>query len=142
MIRRVLAALVFIAGGLLTWALLMFAKGYGASQAAMSAGAGSHVPNRDLLYICGFCSYFVVSAVGALFGTKPKTLKIVAVVAYGILLATFVAICASLGKGSGEGVLQEILTLSLIAAIYFAPWSVVWLVLLSRHEPNAPTQNT
>lgn len=134
MIWRVIASVAFLCGGVLTWGILTILKGFGASQAGMSAGAGHGPPDRDILFILLLCSYFVVSGVAAAFCSRRQALLIAAGLAYSMLLASFLGVCVHIGAGEGDRMLAGVLTFAVIGLAYFTPWTIIWLLLLSKCE--------
>ena len=84
MVGRIIAAIAFLAGGAVTCVALAILKGFGASQAGMSAGtipapgaAGVLIP-----WLAG--SYFVVSAIGVLLCRGREALRVVALIAHSL----------------------------------------------------------
>ena len=139
MIGRVIAAIAFIAGGALTCFVLAILKGFGASQAAMSAGPVPAPPAMEALIPWLAGSYFMVSAIGILLCQSRAALRVAALVAHLLLLITFLSICAGGLGGDSEKFLTGLLTLSLITVMFFSPWFIIWAVFLFREgRPAQP----
>jgi hypothetical protein len=136
MLRRIIAALAFLHGGALTWLLLALAKGYGASQAGMSAGTHNGPSSNDALVVGLLCSYFVVSAIGVMVCTSKRSLKIAATVAHLIPLVVFFWGSIKTGIESSGDSLRGIFRLAGIAVFYFMPWVVLWSYLLLTSSPS------
>ena len=130
MVGRIIAAIAFLAGGAVTCVALAILKGFGASQAGMSAGpipapgaAGVLIP-----WLAG--SYFVVSAIGVLLCRGREALRVVALIAHSLLLLMFLSICAGCAGGPSEKFLAGFVTLSLITLLWFSPGFIIWSVFL------------
>jgi hypothetical protein len=133
-VGRIVALIAFVAGGVLTWFVIAALRGFGASQAGMSASAVSSPPSIDALIPWLACSYFMVSALGVVVCQRREALKAAALVAHIFLFAAFLAICSEgIGKGA-EKFLTGVLLLGVITLLFFCPWFVVWGVLLFRRN--------
>ena len=142
MIWRLIASIAFLGGGVVTWRVLTVLKGFGASQAAMSAAASHGPPDRDFLFTCLVCSYFVISAFASAFCIRKQALRIAAALAYFMLLATFVGVCVNVATGEVNRMLAGAVSFAAIGLIYFAPWTIIWLLLVTKCEggssPSGP----
>ena len=118
--------------------VLAVVKGFGASQAAMSAGPVPAAPAAEVLIPWLTGSYFVVSAIGILLCRGRGPLRAAALVAHSLLLITFLSICAGGVGGDTDKFLTGLATLSLITLLYFSPWFIIWAVFLFRE--GRPTQ--
>ena len=123
----------------MTGLLCALAKGYGASQAGMSAGTRQGPPSNDVLVIGLLCSYFAVSAVGVMVCTGKRTLRIAAIVAHLIPLMVFIWVFTKVGNTSNGDSLNGIFRLAGIAAFYFVPWVALWSYLLLANSPQDQT---
>jgi hypothetical protein len=137
MIGRIIAAMAFLAGAALTCSVLAFLKGFGASQAGMSAG---HVPAPSaaqalIPWLAG--SYFVVSAFAMLLCRGRRPLRVAALVAYSLLAITLLSLCTGIGEADSEKLFTGLLTLLLIAVLYFLPGHIIWAVFLLREGTPA-----
>ena len=137
MIGRIIAAIAFIAGGAITYFVLAVLKGFGASQAAMSAGPVPAPSAMEVLIPFLACSYFVVSAMGVLFCRSRAALRVAALVAPSLLLTAFVSICVGGLRGDPVKFLSGFVTLSLITVVFFSPWFIIWAVLVFRDATPA-----
>jgi len=137
MIGRIIAAIAFLVGGAFTWVVLVILKGFGASQAGMSAGPVPALPATEMLIPFLAASYFVTSAIGVLFCRRRETMRVAALVAHSLLLLTFLAICAGDAGGPSDKFLTGLLTLSFITLVYFCPWFIIWAIFLTREASPA-----
>jgi len=137
MTGRVIASLAFIAGGIATWFVLKALLAFGASQAEMSASAGSASSSVDAVILGLVGSYFAASAIGVVVCRKKEALRVVALVAHLFLMAGFFAICSTgIGKGA-EKFLTGVLIIVVVALVYFLPWFIVWSALLFGRKRDA-----
>lgn len=136
MILRILAAVAFLFGGVLTWIILGALKAFGASQAAMSAGAAHGAPDRDRFFMLFLCSYFLIGAFAAVFCTRRRAFWFSASLAYLVLLLTFVGMCFQNGADQIDRILAGALTAGLIGLFYFIPWTFLWFLVFLKCEKN------
>jgi hypothetical protein len=136
MILRFLAAVAFIGGGVVTWFILMTVKGYGASQAGMSAGAAHGPPDRDSLFMVLLCSYFLISACAALFCFRRRALLFSAALAYLVLFLTFLGMLVQNSADRTDQILTGVVTVGLIGFIYFTPWTILWFAIFLKCEKS------
>jgi hypothetical protein len=142
MIGRIIAAMAFLAGGAVTFFVIAVLSGFGASQAAMSAGPVPAKSGAEALIPWLAGSYFVVSAIGILLCRRRGPLRVAALVAHSLLLITFLSICAGAGGSDSEHFWAGFLMLSVTTVLYFSPWFIIWAVFLlkagSPAQPGAP----
>jgi hypothetical protein len=142
MIPRILASVWFLVGGTLCWFALGCLRGFGASQAAMSAGRNADPASADGLVSLLACSYFAVSAMGVLLAKSKETLRNVALCTHALLLVAFCILCSGGGgKGAGD-FFAGLLIIGVLATVALSPWLAIWFVLLFKidgpAEPTAP----
>lgn len=134
--------MAFLVGGAVTYFAIAILKGFGASQAGMSAGPVPAPPAAEALIPWLIGSYFVASASGILICRGRTAMRVAAVVAHSLLLISFLATCAACAGGPSEKFLSGILTLSLITLVWFSPGFIIWSVFLIREggsaQPCAP----
>jgi hypothetical protein len=130
MIGRVIAAIAFLTGGAVTWVVLAILKGFGASQAAMSAGPVPASSAMEALIPWLVGSYFVVSAIGILFCQSRNALRVAALIAHLLLLITFLSMCAEGWRGDSEKFLAGFVTLLFVTVLWFSPGFIIWSVFL------------
>jgi hypothetical protein len=56
--------------------------------------------------------------------------------AHALVALAFCVLCLEALGWGGENVIQAILTLLVITAVFFAPWVAIWGWLLMRAKPN------
>lgn len=123
----------------MTFFVLAIAKGFGASQAAMSAGPVPAARAAEALIPWLAGSYFVVSAIGILVCRGRGALRVAAVVAHSLLLIMFLSICTGGAGGPSEKFVAGLLTLSLITVLWFSPGFIIWsLFLFKQGRPAQP----
>jgi hypothetical protein len=138
MLKRALASFAFIAGGLITWLVIATLQGLGASQAGMSAGPLHGHPARDTLFVGFLCSYFAISALAMIFCRTRKLLWTEAAVAYFVVLFTFVVGFIKGMEESGS-IPAAAFTMAIIYLVYFAPWTILWLLVIANCEKSSHT---
>ena len=121
----------------MTCFVIAILKGYGASQAGMSAGPVPAPPAAEAVIPWLVGSYFVASAIGILLCRGRTAMRVAAAVAHSLLLIAFLAICAASAGGPSEKFLTGLLTLSLITLVWFSPGFIIWSVFLLREERSA-----
>ena len=141
MFKRAVASCLFVAGGLVTGAVLLLLQGFAASQAGMSAGTVSGARGSDAAVLFLFCSYFVVSAVSALAAKKKQTLWILWGIAHALVAIGFFALCSEASDWDREKLIQAVVTLAVIIGVLLLPWLAVWGWLLRNASPAASPDN-
>jgi hypothetical protein len=132
MTGRIIASLAFAAGGVGTWFVMAAVRSFGTSLAAMSASAVSRPPPIDVLLPWLASSYFMVSAIGIVVCRQRQALRVMALLAHLLLLATFLAICSEGIGQRAEEFIGGVLLLGVITLLFFSPWLIVWSVFLFR----------
>jgi hypothetical protein len=133
-IWRLLASVAFLFGGAVTLLLVLFLNGYGASQAAMSAGPTRGGSDGDRVFLFLICSYFVISALAVAVCRHKLAMQIAAGLAHLVLGATFIGICMDRNPEEPGRALAGMFISAAIGLLYFAPWMVVWLIILARSK--------
>lgn len=139
MLRRITTALFFLCGAVAAWLVVKTAAGFGNAQAGMSAGR-SHGPSTEspieAVLPLLLCSYFLVSAAGALLVTKKPALWTLAGVSYSLLVIAFLVTCvAGLGHTkSFEDFIGRVGVIFLLGAVPLLPWHVAWALTLAKAE--------
>ena len=119
--------------------VVKFMAAFGKSQAGMSAvpvqGSGTDT-FLEAVFLVLLCSYFLVSAVGALVLRKRSPLWIAAGAAHSLLLIAFLVICISgLGQSKSFGdFLGGALIVLLLGAVALVPWLGAWALTLAKAE--------
>lgn len=126
MFKRIVAACLFLAGGLVTWVLLSLLQGYAASQAAMSAGPISGARGTDTLVLWLLCAYFLISAVSAVATTNRHALWALCSFAHALIAIAFCFLCSEMSSWDAAKLIPAILTLLVITGVFLLPWLAIW----------------
>ena len=134
LVWRIVASVAFLFGGTVTWVIVLLVNGYGASQAAMSAGPTRGGFDGGSVFLFLISSYFVISSLAVAVCRHKLALQIAAALAHLFLGATFVGICMNGNPEEPGRALAGMFASAAIGLIYFAPWMVVWLFILARSK--------
>jgi hypothetical protein len=130
MFGRVIAACLFLAGGLLTWFVLTGLHGVVASQAGISAGPVPRSPDRDAALLWLLSSYFLVSTVSAVVARKKRVLWALWSFAHALVLIAFCVLCSEASGWDREKFVSGILMLAVVTGVFLSPWLVIWALLM------------
>ena len=70
-----------------------------------------------------------------------QALLFAAALAYFMLVTTFVGFCLNVATDEVHGMLAGALTFAAIGLIYFAPWTIIWFLLVAKCDPvSSPSE--
>jgi hypothetical protein len=135
MIKRASFSTAFVVGGIITLLILLALQGFAQAEAGMSAVSVSAEGPSDSAIIFVICGYFFLSAFGIAVSKTKSALWLWAALVHALLVIDYIMMLLSVKSGDPDGHkwLSEAGELMIIMTVYFAPWLILWrIILLSK----------